>query len=88
MSKHVRVVILLIKDFSVDNLLTSLIGSKTRIKLLMRFYDPQHGQILIDGQDIRCYKLKSLRDQITFLQQEAMVFDKTSSGFTTPARVL
>ncbi len=37
-SKHVRVVILLIKDFILDNLLTGLIGSKTRIKLLMRFF--------------------------------------------------
>ena len=36
-------------------------GKSTIINLLMRFYDPDHGQILLDGVDIREYNLHSLR---------------------------
>ncbi len=52
-------------------------GKSTLISLLMRFYDPQQGQILIDGHDLRGLKLKSLRDQLTIVLQEAMLFRQT-----------
>ncbi len=49
-------------------------GKSTLISLLLRFYDPQNGSILIDGQDVRNYTLKSLRDQVTILLQDAQLF--------------
>jgi ATP-binding cassette subfamily B protein len=52
-------------------------GKSTLISLLLRFYDPQAGQILIDGCDIREFTLQSLRDQITVVMQEARLFNKT-----------
>jgi ATP-binding cassette subfamily B protein len=52
-------------------------GKSTLISLLLRFYDPQAGQILIDGHDIRKFTLRSLRDQITIVMQEAGLFNKT-----------
>jgi ATP-binding cassette subfamily B protein len=52
-------------------------GKSTLVSLLLRFYDPQQGQIRIDGEDIRNFTLKSLRDQITVLLQEAKLFRQT-----------
>ncbi|MDZ7342902.1 MAG: ABC transporter ATP-binding protein/permease [candidate division KSB1 bacterium] len=52
-------------------------GKSTLISLLLRFYDPQQGQILIDNVDIRQFTLKSLRDQMTILLQDAMLFRQT-----------
>jgi ATP-binding cassette subfamily B protein len=52
-------------------------GKSTLISLLLRFYDPQHGHILIDGRDIRTFTLKSLRDQITIVLQDAPLFRQT-----------
>lgn len=44
-------------------------GKSTILKLLFRFYDPREGRILIDGQDIRCVTLESLRRKIGVLPQ-------------------
>jgi ATP-binding cassette subfamily B protein len=44
---------------------------------LLRFYDPQRGQILLDGQDIRQFTLKSLRQQMTIVLQNAVLFCQT-----------
>jgi len=52
-------------------------GKSTLVSLLMRFYDPQQGQILIDGRDMRAFTLKSLRRRVTILLQEAKLFNKT-----------
>ncbi|MDZ7291889.1 MAG: ABC transporter ATP-binding protein/permease [candidate division KSB1 bacterium] len=52
-------------------------GKSTLISLLLRFYDPQQGRILIDGHDLREFTLKSLRDQMTIVMQEARLFNKT-----------
>jgi ATP-binding cassette subfamily B protein len=52
-------------------------GKSTLVSLLLRFYDPQQGQVLIDGRDLREFTLKSLRRQITVLLQEAQLFNKT-----------
>jgi len=47
------------------------------ISLLLRFYDPQKGEILIDGHNIRKLTIKSLRNQMTILMQEARLFYKS-----------
>jgi ATP-binding cassette, subfamily B, bacterial len=52
-------------------------GKTTLVNLLPRFYDPQHGQILIDGIDIRTVQLRSLRRQIGIVPQETMLFAGT-----------
>ncbi|MCB0286910.1 MAG: ABC transporter ATP-binding protein [Calditrichaeota bacterium] len=52
-------------------------GKSTIINLLMRFYDPQTGRITADNHDIKSLKIKSLRDQITILMQEAQLFYKS-----------
>jgi subfamily B ATP-binding cassette protein MsbA len=49
-------------------------GKTTIASLIGRFYDPLKGQITIDGHDIRKYKLKSLRRQISFVLQENLLF--------------
>ena len=50
------------------------VGKSTIISLIPRLYDPQSGTIRIDGVDIRRYKLKSLREQISFVLQETLLF--------------
>jgi ATP-binding cassette subfamily B protein len=53
---------------------TSGAGKTTLVNLLPRFYDPQSGEILIDGIDIRDVQLKSLRRQIGIVPQETVLF--------------
>ncbi len=52
-------------------------GKTTLSKLLGRLYDPQDGQVLIDGVDIREYRIKDLRKQITTLFQQPMRYQAT-----------
>jgi ATP-binding cassette, subfamily B, bacterial len=52
-------------------------GKTTLVNLLPRFYDPQAGQILIDGIDIRDVTLRSLRRQIGIVPQETTLFSGT-----------
>lgn len=52
-------------------------GKTTLVSLLMRFYDPQGGNITIDGYDIREISLKALRDQIGLVRQEPFLFNGT-----------
>ena len=52
-------------------------GKSTIISLLPRFYDPQKGEILIDGQNIREISLKSLRKNISLVSQDVILFDDT-----------
>jgi ABC-type multidrug transport system fused ATPase/permease subunit len=52
-------------------------GKSTIVNLLPRFYDVTHGQILIDGHDIREVTLESLRRQIGIVSQEAFLFNGT-----------
>jgi ATP-binding cassette, subfamily B, bacterial len=49
-------------------------GKTTIISLIARFYDPLSGQVKIDGTDIRNYTMKSLRQQISFVLQETLLF--------------
>jgi ATP-binding cassette, subfamily B, bacterial len=53
-------------------------GKSTVAKLLLRFYEPATGRVLVDGRDVRSVTLDSLRDQIAVLFQEALVFDGTA----------
>jgi ATP-binding cassette, subfamily B, bacterial MsbA len=52
-------------------------GKSTLLSLLPRFYDPNHGAILIDGNDLRTVHLRSLRQQIGVVTQEVILFDDT-----------
>jgi ABC-type multidrug transport system fused ATPase/permease subunit len=52
-------------------------GKSTLINLLMRFYDPQHGAIHIDGVDIKTATQESLRKQIAVVPQEVDLFART-----------
>jgi ATP-binding cassette, subfamily B, bacterial len=49
-------------------------GKSTIISLVARFYDPGSGTVSIDGTDIRRYTMKSVRDQISFVLQETLLF--------------
>jgi subfamily B ATP-binding cassette protein MsbA len=49
-------------------------GKTSIISLIPRFYDPTSGIVKIDGTDIRRYKQQSLRQQISFVLQETMLF--------------
>jgi ATP-binding cassette, subfamily B, bacterial len=49
-------------------------GKTTLVNLLTRFYDPSHGQILLDGIDLRDYKLADLRNQFAIVLQEPVLF--------------
>jgi ATP-binding cassette subfamily B protein len=49
-------------------------GKTTLVSLLTRFYDPTAGQILLDGVDLREYKLADLRNQFAIVLQEPVLF--------------
>jgi ATP-binding cassette, subfamily B, bacterial len=55
-------------------------GKTTLANLLVRFYDPQQGRILIDGVDVRRLKLDSLRSQISLVLQEPLLFSGSVSS--------
>jgi subfamily B ATP-binding cassette protein MsbA len=52
-------------------------GKSSLVNLIPRFYDVSSGKILIDGEDIREFKLKSLREKIGIVLQEAILFSGT-----------
>ncbi len=52
-------------------------GKTTLTKLLLRFHDPQEGQILFDGCELRDANLRSLRKQISWVSQDPVVFAMT-----------
>jgi ATP-binding cassette, subfamily B, bacterial len=49
-------------------------GKSTIISLIPRFYDPTSGQVKIDGSDVRQYTLQSLREQMSFVLQDTVLF--------------
>jgi ATP-binding cassette, subfamily B, bacterial len=49
-------------------------GKSTLVSLLMRFYDPNTGQVLLDGVDVRHYTLADLRNQFAIVMQEPVLF--------------
>ena len=52
-------------------------GKTSIISLIPRFYDPVSGVVRIDGEDIRRFKVKSLREQMSFVLQETVLFHGT-----------
>lgn len=52
-------------------------GKSTIINLLPRFYDPQEGEIQIDEQNIKKINLNSLRNKISLVSQDVILFDDT-----------
>ena len=52
-------------------------GKSTILNLILRFYDVKSGEILINGINIKKYKIASLRNQISFLSQRVYIFNDT-----------
>ncbi len=52
-------------------------GKSTLLCLIPRLYDVQEGSVLIDGRDVRDFKLESLRRQISFVMQDTVLFHST-----------
>ena len=52
-------------------------GKSTIMNMILRFYDPQNGEIKLDGHDIRNLSVKSLRSSMSVVNQEVMLFDDT-----------
>ncbi len=52
-------------------------GKSTLVNLVLRFYDPGEGTILLDGTDIRQTRVRDLRRQIGIVNQETLLFDDT-----------
>jgi ATP-binding cassette subfamily B protein len=52
-------------------------GKSTIARLLLRYYDPACGQLLLDGLDLRGYSLAALRHSVTLLPQDTAVLDGT-----------
>lgn len=52
-------------------------GKSTLVNLALRFFDPQEGGVLIDGQDVRDVTISSLREAIGLVTQDPVLFDDT-----------
>src|SRR5207249_2187637 len=52
-------------------------GKTTLVSLVPRFYDPTAGRVLLDGIDVREFRLKALRQQVAIVLQPALVFPTT-----------
>ena len=52
-------------------------GKSTLVRLLPRFYEPQRGEIFVDGRDIKEYTLRSLRASIAVVNQHTFLFNDT-----------
>jgi subfamily B ATP-binding cassette protein MsbA len=55
-------------------------GKTTLVGLLPRFYEPTAGAILVDGVPVGQYSLRALRDQISFVSQDVVLFNDTIAG--------
>jgi subfamily B ATP-binding cassette protein MsbA len=52
-------------------------GKSTLVNLTLRFFDPDRGQVLIDGQDIKHATINSLREAVALVTQDPVLFDDT-----------
>ena len=52
-------------------------GKTTLVGLVPRFYDVQQGSVLLDGIDVREYRLKDLRSQVSLVSQDVVLFNDT-----------
>mmetsp|Transcript_33800 Transcript_33800/g.44621 ORF Transcript_33800/g.44621 Transcript_33800/m.44621 type:complete len:96 (-) Transcript_33800:1031-1318(-) len=62
-------------------------GKSTLINILLRFYNINQGQVLIDGQDLDNYDVLKLREQCGYVMQEPVLFNsdiKTNIRFGKP----
>jgi subfamily B ATP-binding cassette protein MsbA len=50
-------------------------GKSTLVSLLPRFYDPQQGAVLLDGADVREYDVANLRNQVSIVSQDVVLFN-------------
>ncbi len=55
-------------------------GKSTIFNMLTRLYDVQGGQVLIDGQDVRDVTIPSLRDAVTLVSQDVIVFNESAAA--------
>ena len=53
------------------------VGKSTLLSLLLRFYDPQQGRVLVDGRNVCEFQYRSLRRQISIVPQEPVLFSTT-----------
>ena len=65
---------------------TSGAGKTTIAQLLMRFWDPQAGRLLLDGADIRDYRLDALRHRLALVAQDTYLFNDTLANNIRLAR--
>jgi len=49
-------------------------GKTTLVNMIVRFFDPKTGRVLIDGVDIRAFAVRSLREQVAIVLQEPFIF--------------
>ena len=61
-------------------------GKSTLAQLLIRTYDPDSGQVLIDGQDLRAVRTDTLSSAVTLVAQEGFLFDATVAENIAMAR--
>jgi subfamily B ATP-binding cassette protein MsbA len=62
-------------------------GKSTLVSLLPRFHDPDSGAVLLDGVDIRTYRLPDLRNQLALVSQDVMLVDdsiRNNISFSAP----
>lgn len=52
-------------------------GKSTLVSLVMRFFDPTSGTVCLDGEDIRHFQLQSLRDHVSLVLQDSLLFKGT-----------
>lgn len=52
-------------------------GKSTLVSLLLRFYEPQQGKILLDGHELKSYRQKDLRNSMGIVQQDVFLFGDT-----------
>jgi len=55
-------------------------GKSTMMKLLLRFYEPEKGQILLNGKDIKTYNKRLLRQKMGLVLQDAFLFTESLAG--------
>ena len=66
---------------------TSGVGKTTLLSLILRFYDPTAGVVLLDGVDIRTLQLQSLREQISLVLQDPILLGSTIQENITYGRL-